>query len=78
MQTVADSLREQGMQQGILQDARESVVDNLEMRFKVVPESIVKALNDIADPSILKILRRKAVKTKSLNEFGEIIQSTIK
>jgi len=26
----------------------------------------------------LKILRRKAVKTKSLNEFGEIIQSTIK
>lgn len=34
MQTVADSLREQGIQQGILQDASESVVDNLEMRFK--------------------------------------------
>ena len=78
MQTIADSLREQGMQQGIQQDAREAVIDIIEMRFKVVPESIVKALNDIADPSILKILRRKAVKTKSLNEFGEIIKSTIK
>ncbi len=90
MQTVADSLREQGIQQGIQQgmqegiqqgiqqDAREAVIDIIEMRFKVVPESIVKALNDIADSAILKMLRRKAVKTKSLNEFGEIIQSTIK
>ena len=78
MQTIADSLREQGIQQGMLQEAREAVADNLEMRFKVVPESIVKALNDIADPSILKILRRKAVKVKSLEEFRQIIELMLK
>lgn len=61
------------MQQGIQQSAREAVIDNLEVRFEVVPKSIVNKLNEIYDSSILKIFRRKVVKVKSLEEFEQII-----
>lgn len=82
MPTIADSLREegirQGMQQGIVQSAREAVIDILELRFEVVPEAIVNRLNEIYDPSILKIFRRKAVKISSLEEFVQIIDLMMK
>ena len=82
MPTIADSLRQegmqQGMQQGILQSAREAVIDNLEVRFEFVPESIVNRLNEIHDPSILRIFRRKAVKVMSLEEFEQIIDLMMK
>jgi len=64
---------QQGLQQGILQKSREAVIDILEVRFKVVPQSIVKTLNEISDSSILKILHRKAVEVKSLEEVGHLI-----
>lgn len=86
MPTIADSLRQegirqgmqQGIQQGIQQSAREAVIDNLEVRFEVVPESIVNRLNEIHDPSILRIFRRKAVKVMSLEEFEQIIDLMMK
>ncbi|MBW1759053.1 MAG: hypothetical protein JRI88_01790 [Deltaproteobacteria bacterium] len=84
--TIAESLKEQGMQQGIqqgmqqgiLQDAREALIDILEVRFEVISPPMVKILNDINDSSILKILRRKAVKVKSLDEFGRVIDFIMK
>ncbi len=78
MPTIADSLRQEGMQQGILQSAREAVIDILEARFEVVPEAIVKRLNEIYEPSLLKIFRRKAVKVMSLEEFEQIIDLMMK
>ena len=69
---------QQGMQQGILQSAREAVMDILELRFGVVPESMLKRLNEIHDPSILKMLHRKAVKVDSLEGFGEVIDLIMK
>ena len=69
---------QQGMQQGILQNAREAVIDILELRFDVVPESIINRLNKIYDPSILKIFHRKAVNANSLEEFEQIIDLMIK
>ncbi|MEW5801735.1 MAG: hypothetical protein AB1847_06475 [bacterium] len=86
MPTIADSLieegRKQGMQQGmqegvqqgIIQNAREVVIDSLEARFDVIPESMKETINEINDPSILKILLRKAVKAESLDEFARIVQ----
>ncbi len=78
MPTIADSLIEKGMQQGSIQTARESVIDSLEVRFEVVPESLVKKINGISDPSILRILHRQAIKVKSLDEFTEVIKSILK
>jgi len=65
---------QQGIQQGVQQDARDAVIDILEMRFKVVPKSIIKILNEISDPSVLKILRRKAVIVDSFDDFIQIIK----
>ena len=69
---------QQGIQQGMLQEAKEAVIANLEVRFKNVPESIVKTLNEINDSSILKILHRKAVIVKSLEEFRQVIDLMLK
>lgn len=78
MPTIADTLREEGVQQGVLEDAREAVIDILEMRFDVVPQSIIKTINGLDDISILKSLRRKAVKAISLDEFMKILDSIMK
>ena len=84
LSSVANSIREegrkkgikvgirQGMQQGIIKTAREDVIDSLEARFDVVPESIIKTINEINDPSVLRILLRKAVKVESLDEFTQV------
>ena len=78
MPTLAEQWIQKGMQQGILQNARESVIDNLEVRFEVVPESVVSRLNGVYDSSVLKILRRKAIKVNSVEEFERIIDMMIK
>lgn len=73
MPTIADRFREQGVQQGIQQDDRESVLDILESCFEAVPQSVIKKLNEINHPSVLKVLRRKALKAKSLDEFEKVL-----
>jgi len=86
MPTIADTLIERGMQQGIqqgiqegtLQTAQEVVIDTLEVRFEVVPQSIVKTIREINDPSILKILHRKAIKVKSIEEFEDILDAMMR
>jgi hypothetical protein len=86
MYTIGDELREegrkqgieQGMQQGIIQTGRENVIDSLEARFDVVPESMIKSINQINDPAILRILHRKAVRVESLDEFTHILRLALK
>ena len=81
MPTVADVLREEGrqqgiqegIQQGILQNAKKSLIDTLEIRFETIPQSILKILDEISDPSILGLLHRKALKAKSLEDFRQIV-----
>ena len=83
MPTIAERWIEQGfqqgVQQGILQSDREAViVISLSYVLKVVPEATVNRLNEIYDPSILKIFRRKAIKADSLEEFEQIIDLMMK
>jgi hypothetical protein len=79
MLTIADTLIEQGMQQGmqqgILQKAQEDVIDILEARFEGVPQSLVKTIHDIHDPSLLKILHHKAIKVQSIEEFEHLLEA---
>ena len=64
----------QGMQQGVLKAAREAVIDILEVRFDVVPQSIIKAVMEVDDPEVLKRLYRKAARVTSLEEFKQVMQ----
>lgn len=67
-----------GIQQGILQSTREAVIDILEVRFEVVSGSIVKTINGIDDPSVLKMLLKKGATVGSLPEFKQIIDLAMK
>lgn len=67
-----------GIQQGILQSTREAVIDILEVRFEVVSGSIVKTINGIDDPSVLKMLLKKGATVGSLPEFKQIIDLVMK
>jgi len=49
---------QQGMQQGALEMAREAVLENLSVRFEVIPPSIVEAIKRIDDIARLKALLR--------------------
>lgn len=61
--------RQEGLDEGILQKGREDVIDVLTIRFSDVPPSLVEAINQIEDPSLLKTLLRQAIITSSIAEF---------
>jgi len=62
---------QQGMQQGMQQGIRQSLLDMLETKFETVPLRLVKAINDITDAEILRMLHRHAMKCSSTEEFEE-------
>ena len=62
---------QQGLRQGLLQKSREAVVEILEARFEVVPQSIVEIINDVDDLSILKMLLKKAATLQTLEGFSD-------
>lgn len=67
------SIERIGIKKGILQNAREDVLEVLETRFVEVPQTIVEVINGLEDASILKILLRRAITIGSLEEFKEIL-----
>ena len=68
--TIADLWRQEGIQQS----AREAVIDILEVHFDVLPGSIVKTINGIDDPSVLKMLHKKAATIDSLEGFKRVLE----
>lgn len=69
---------QKGIHQEVLQNAREAVIENLEVHFDVVPTSIVKIIKGIDDPSILKMLHKKAATVDSLEEFNRVLDLTLR
>ena len=63
-----------GIQQGIQQNAREAVIEILEVHFDVVPGSIIKTINGIDDPSVLKMLHKKAATVDSLEGLKRVMK----
>jgi len=61
--------KQEGLSEGILQKGREDVIDVLTIRFSDVPPSLVEAINQIEDPSLLKTLLRQAITIGSIAEF---------
>ncbi|MBZ8181436.1 hypothetical protein [Oscillatoria salina] len=58
---------------GMVQNARESVIEVLQIRFEVVPENAIAILNTIENLPQLKQLHRQAVTVESLQEFEQIL-----
>ena len=60
-----------GIQQGMLEDAREMVLEALEERFGDVPGDVEEKVKGIEEREILKQLLRHAIRCDSLEEFRE-------
>jgi hypothetical protein len=68
------SIEELGMEKGMLAEAREMVAEVISTRFSQIPENILKAISTIEDRNILKELHKKAVLTRSLEQFESEFQ----
>lgn len=67
--------KEEGIEEGILQNARENVIEVLETRFGEVPSAIVEAINGIEEPSVLKTLLKRAIAIPSTAEFQQLLDN---
>jgi len=73
---VLSRMELRGMQAGILQNARESVLEVLDVRFEVVPTEVIEAVKQIEDPSVLKRLHRQAISITSIEEFQQVLEQS--
>ncbi|MBW4559578.1 MAG: transposase [Mojavia pulchra JT2-VF2] len=67
--------KEEGIEEGILQNARESVIEVLETRFGEVPSAIVEIINGIEEPAVLKTLLKRAIAIASIAEFQQLLEN---
>jgi hypothetical protein len=57
------------LEKGMLEDAREMVLEGLAERFKVVPLDMEKAIRSIESRILLKELHRAIFRVKTLEQF---------
>jgi predicted transposase YdaD len=69
-----DVIKQEGLQQGKIQEAQEAILDNLEARFEIAPESIAKEVQGIEELGVLKALHRGSVRVASLDEFKALLK----
>jgi hypothetical protein len=69
--------KQEGIQEGILQNAREAVLEVLETRFEVVPLEVIEAVNQIEDTPLLKQLLKQAIAIPSIEEFQQVLEQDL-
>jgi flagellar biosynthesis/type III secretory pathway protein FliH len=69
---IEEGLQE-GRQLGVIQSSQDSVIEVLETRFGEVPITIINAVNNINDSSVLKTLLKRAISIPSLAEFEQFL-----
>ncbi|MFO5492587.1 MAG: hypothetical protein ACLBM6_08585 [Cuspidothrix sp.] len=69
---IEEGLQE-GRQLGVIQSSQDSVIEVLETRFGQVPITIIDAVNNINDSSVLKTLLKRAISIPSLAEFEQFL-----
>jgi flagellar biosynthesis/type III secretory pathway protein FliH len=69
---IEEGLQE-GRQLGVIQSSQDSVIEVLETRFGEVPITIINAVNNINDSSVLKTLHKRAISIPSLAEFEQFL-----
>jgi len=60
-----DIIKEEGLQQGMLEDAKEMVLDALSFRFGVVPVELLQKMKRIEEREIFKQLHRVAMSAET-------------
>ncbi len=65
---------QQGIQQGSILEAQEMVIEALEERFGIVPESAVKEIKEIETKEVLRHLFKLALRAKDMAEFKQCLK----
>jgi hypothetical protein len=68
-----EDAREEGIQLGALQNARENVVDILKVRFTRVPKPLVNMIKAIDDIKLLSTLLKEAILVDSIKAFKQLL-----
>ena len=71
--TLAEQWMEEGAQRGAIANARESVLQVLEVRFGAVRDDLRGRIEAIEDLSVLRELHKTAVAAPSLEDFGRAL-----
>ncbi|MCP4493492.1 MAG: hypothetical protein GY820_40235 [Gammaproteobacteria bacterium] len=64
---------QQIFEEGVLEEARDVVIDVLTERFVIVPLEIKDAVYSAGDHDILKALRRYAIRSSDIEEFKKVL-----
>ena len=64
---------EEGREEGREENAREMLIDLLQVRFGSLPNNLIEQLNQIEDISRLKALHREAIGVDSLYAFQQLL-----
>ncbi|MGD1700464.1 transposase [Dapis sp. BLCC M229] len=62
-----------GLERGAKETYRQNILDLLERRFNSLPETLVKAVNEIDDLAWLKQLHLETITVSSVSEFEELL-----
>ncbi len=68
--------KEEGIEQGMLQNLQENVIKILQTRFGVAPEPVVEVINGIEDQSLLRTLFTNAITVSSTEEFQQLLNES--
>jgi hypothetical protein len=75
--TYITSVERIGIEKGILQKAREDIIEVLSVRFEAVPQTLIEVIETITDPAVLKWLHRQAITIESTAEFKKILDKAL-
>ena len=69
---------EKGMEQGMLFDAREMVLEALDIKFSNIPADIHAQIQALNNRILLKKLLKPVIQSKDINEFRKSIEELTK
>jgi len=73
-----DLIKREGFEEGMLEEAKEMVLEALEERFGPVPLRIVERVRGINERVVLKGLHRRAIRCGSLEEFERALDEVLR
>jgi predicted transposase YdaD len=76
-QQVYDMGHQKGIQKGVIEDAREMVLEVLDERFGIIPGDMIQQVRVISLREHLKELHRQAIRCSDLESFKEMLSKAL-
>jgi predicted transposase/invertase (TIGR01784 family) len=67
----------EGKQEGRASEAREVILEIIEMQFGVAPQMLIEKLNGIQSYDVLKMLRRQMKNCQTIDDFAKLVERSL-